>query len=184
MFECDNCSKQFVSTDELERVFPDIPDLAQRLDPGGIVPAGECTDCGTLVYPVGVTMPGMFHVTLSLWYADQRVKDLLTCATEGDVRYWCKIVEFRYPTTVEASSVQFPHIELPFMKGGGFKLADVEGEQEFIRPWVTRDTLATGLQVMAVKYPKHFHDFQMENEDAETGDVFLQCCVLDEIVFG
>jgi len=37
---------------------------------------------------------------------------------------------------------------------------------------------------MAEKYPRHFANFAQEAEDAETGDVFIQCCVLGEIVYG
>jgi len=50
MFKCDNCGKRYVRADQLRHVFPDIPDLLQRLDPGGTVPAGECPACGALVY--------------------------------------------------------------------------------------------------------------------------------------
>ena len=34
-----------------------------------------------------------------------------------------------------------------------------------------RAALITGLQVMADKYPRQFHDFLIENDDAETGDI-------------
>lgn len=37
---------------ELDRRFPDIPGLLSRVEPGGIVPAGECPGCGALCYPV------------------------------------------------------------------------------------------------------------------------------------
>jgi len=37
---------------------------------------------------------------------------------------------------------------------------------------------------MAEKYPRHFHNFLEENDDAETGDVFIQCCLFGEIVYG
>jgi hypothetical protein len=50
MHTCDNCGGRFERQD-LKRVFPDIPDLPQRLSPGGIVPSGECPACGALVYP-------------------------------------------------------------------------------------------------------------------------------------
>lgn len=36
--------------DELKTVFPDIPDLLQRISPGEPVPIGECPDCGALVH--------------------------------------------------------------------------------------------------------------------------------------
>ena len=51
MFKCDNCAREFQPR-ELNHVFPDIPDLLTRVEPGGTVPAGECPGCGALVYPV------------------------------------------------------------------------------------------------------------------------------------
>lgn len=50
--ECDNCSHVYeegVGYIPLE----DVEDLLERIEPGGLVPAGECTqeDCGALVYP-------------------------------------------------------------------------------------------------------------------------------------
>lgn len=50
MLKCDGCGRRFAATEELDRVFPDIPDLVNRLDAGGIVPSGECPMCGALVY--------------------------------------------------------------------------------------------------------------------------------------
>ena len=48
---CDNCGAEF---EEAPRMFPDIPDLAKRLTPGGVVPSAECPECGCLAYPVQV----------------------------------------------------------------------------------------------------------------------------------
>ena len=50
MLKCDNCDRQYEREDQLQYVFPDIPNLLHRLDPGGTVPAGECPECGALVY--------------------------------------------------------------------------------------------------------------------------------------
>jgi hypothetical protein len=50
LLRCDNCGRRFTGTEALERVFPDIPDLVNRLDAGGTVPEGECPLCGALVY--------------------------------------------------------------------------------------------------------------------------------------
>jgi len=49
--ECHNCGARF-HEDDLERVFPNIPDLTERIEPGGTVPAGECAECGFLVFPM------------------------------------------------------------------------------------------------------------------------------------
>jgi hypothetical protein len=44
--ECGNCEWKGRPTIELQAV----PDLAQRLDPGSVVPSGECPKCGALCY--------------------------------------------------------------------------------------------------------------------------------------
>ena len=51
MYVCDNCGRRYEREQDLTFVFPNIPGLLERLDPGGTVPAGECPDCGMLVYP-------------------------------------------------------------------------------------------------------------------------------------
>lgn len=43
--ECDNC----LWTGHTDELRP-IQDLAERVTPGGIVPAGECPECGALAY--------------------------------------------------------------------------------------------------------------------------------------
>ena len=40
---------------EIVRVFPDIPDLTERIAPGEPVPFGECPDCGALVHEIKAT---------------------------------------------------------------------------------------------------------------------------------
>jgi hypothetical protein len=45
--ECDNCGKVWPA-DKLGG----IEDLTQRIEPGGVVPSGECPECGALCYPV------------------------------------------------------------------------------------------------------------------------------------
>lgn len=52
--ECGNCGKVW-DEEELTRVFPDIPDLAERIAPGEPVPSGECPECGALVHAVRET---------------------------------------------------------------------------------------------------------------------------------
>jgi len=46
LHKCDNCSKIFDAID-----LKDIEDLSLRIDAGGIVPSGDCPDCGALCYP-------------------------------------------------------------------------------------------------------------------------------------
>ena len=49
---CDNCGK-VTSMIDLEM----ITDIEERLDPGGIIPAGECPECGALAYVIEDAKP-------------------------------------------------------------------------------------------------------------------------------
>lgn len=52
-------------------------------------------------------------------------------------------------------------------------------------PVALNDTqLEQGIKLMQEKYPEHFADFIEEREDAETGDVFLQCIMFEEVIYG
>lgn len=48
MSECGNCKWSGEPLIKLE----DIPYLFQRIEPGGVVPSGECPECGALCYLV------------------------------------------------------------------------------------------------------------------------------------
>lgn len=46
---CDNCGAVYAEDDARINI-PDIDNLYERLDPGGVVPAGQCPACGALCY--------------------------------------------------------------------------------------------------------------------------------------
>ena len=52
--ECVNCGKVSDEKD-LTHVFPNIPDLTERISPGEPVPFGECPGCGALVHSMRET---------------------------------------------------------------------------------------------------------------------------------
>lgn len=120
---------------------------------------------------------------------EQRVRDLLCSAWEGGSSYWCRLKETDIPPTakplIAAEPEMYSHI-YPFIPGVTVTLEDTTGEDSgHGNEWtLTREKLVDGLQVMATKYPRHFNNFMEEDDDAETGDVFLQCCLFGEIVFG
>ena len=108
---------------------------------------------------------------------DQRVKDLLCNALEGGSNYWYNIEGFINPNHI---TVEHKHIDLPFIDGCGLVIDDGDGRKFTLN----RHVMEKGLQVMGEKYPNHFNDFITENDDAETGDVFLQCCLFNDVIFG
>jgi len=44
---CDNCRKEYK-----REMLCEVKDYFQRVEPGGVVPSGECPACGALCYPI------------------------------------------------------------------------------------------------------------------------------------
>lgn len=44
--------------------------------------------------------------------------------------------------------------------------------------------VVAGIELMAREYFGHFADWRDDNDDAATGDVFLQCVILKDVVYG
>lgn len=132
----------------------------------------------------------MSDVEISLKIPIQRLQDLLTSALEGGSSYWYCITEKHKPEIItdrcwEEDDVVFPHIDYPTNKGGWLKIRSLHGEVNGKSSWMLDlAQIYLGIQKMAEKYPQHFANFIAENDDAETGDVFLQCCLFGEIVYG
>lgn len=116
----------------------------------------------------------------------ERVGDLLCSAWEGGSAYWCVVEKITEPKVVRFGTMEnskpYSH-EIALNKGGSVQLRDTE-EGKIIPKLLTLATIKKGLQVMADNYPKHWADFVRENDDATTGDVFLQCCIFGEIIYG
>lgn len=114
---------------------------------------------------------------------NQRLEDLLCCALEGGSNYWYTITHYNYPPgeTSETSSLEYPHLELPF-KGGSVIIEDQF--DDFPEKELDMDAIEQGIQLLERLYPGLFADFIKENEDATTGDIFLQLCLYGEVIYG
>jgi hypothetical protein len=116
-----------------------------------------------------------------------RIADLLCTSLEGGVYYWAKY-ELKYEPTLQEQGdeekygewVLFPQFMIthPLFC---LSIKDFEEGEDYD---LNLETLESGLGVMAKKYGRHFKDFCEGDEDAITGDVFLQCCVFGEVVYG
>ncbi len=121
---------------------------------------------------------GPFQITLDI--PRDRVKDILTTAMETSCYYWTRVVdEPKHPFCLDIFDKFFLN-NVGWIK---FGILDNSGELTPERHLLTWDNVAKGFEIMAEKYPHHFGDFITENDDATTADVFLQCCLLGEIVY-
>lgn len=113
--------------------------------------------------------------------SDQRIEDLLCCALEGGSNYWYQIVKYRYPSRLVMDSIEYPHLELP-IKGGSVIIKDLF--DDFGEKILDREAIEKGLDLLQHWYPHLFDEFIHENEDADTGDIFLQLCLYGEVIYG
>lgn len=49
---------------------------------------------------------------------------------------------------------------------------------------ITMDNVRKGLELMQEQYPRHYADLVEEDDDAITGDVWLQLAVFGDIIYG
>lgn len=135
--------------------------------------------------------------TQTISFTKLRVSELLTSAIEGGSNYWYCIDKERSkrPEKIDFEAFKddhilagpevYFHLHWPLSEGGNLCIFDRESEEEDREYWtLDMESIQRGLQVMADKYPRHFGDFLAGNDDADTGDVFLQCCLFGELVFG
>jgi len=132
---------------------------------------------------------------------DSRVLELLTCAIEGGSNYWCAIKTYKTNSQligqkqINVDGVMLSRcLALPFIPDCAVLFCDATGEDTGPdEPWVLDyPALQRGLRLLLMSRTKdgkiiptrHTEAFLSENEDAETGDVFLQLCLFGEIVFG
>jgi hypothetical protein len=117
----------------------------------------------------------------------QRIWDLLCCALEYGSNYWAAIERYVTPRKLwrepTAKEPVYRHLDYPLSPLGALIIRDKENDKspELI---LTLDKIHTGIHLMAQKYPQHFATFMSANEDAETGDVFLQLCLFEDLLYG
>lgn len=121
----------------------------------------------------------------------KRISDLLCSALEGGSNYWYEIVEQIKPPKLEFRSNpdlgdgNFPHIDYPLNKGGALIIRSLEEPRKHAKR-LDLASIERGLTLWAnsTDYAHHWGDFLKENDDAITGDVFLQFCLFGEVLYG
>lgn len=104
---------------------------------------------------------------------DKDIANLLDEAGRG-ARYWCE----------GAERLEYETMTTDLLNGARtLKLKDAEADKPTIYT-LDLKAIKRGLEVMAEKFPTHFADVLTENDDDNTGDVFLQCALLGNVIYG
>ncbi len=132
-------------------------------------------------------------ITMTSQISDETIRGLLCDAFEGGSDSWIKSARYELTDGLTYED---------FCKNGSQQLSDdywhplqlvpltegcaviVKDNEDGLEHRVDRASIHRGLQLMAEKYPDHFADVLSENDDANTGDIFLQLVCFGEVVFG
>jgi hypothetical protein len=124
------------------------------------------------------------EITIKQEISEKRISDLLCNAFETDaISYWatlCKRIEPKTLSFRTDAEIIYKHLDYPLNAGGAVILKDIETNKHYP---IDLDTIANGLQVMANKFPNHFIDIIMENDDATTADIFIQCICFGDVIY-
>lgn len=126
----------------------------------------------------------MFEVSTQI--DPKRVQDMICGAFEGGSNYWIgrgrvELLRPAYDDLPPDRVVWYGNSKRNvFAEDFNVSIAVPEDDTYYLNPGAIR----SGLQIMATKYPRHYADMISENDDADTADVFLQCCLFGEIVYG
>ena len=122
---------------------------------------------------------GLFRIPRS------QVAQLLAIILCSGPNAFYEIVDSRRPSAFRYRSDQnfvFRELDYPLNEGGSLGIVrkglNSAGRQLDLK------SISEGLNVMATHYPRHFADFLNEAADAVTADVFLQCCLFGELIYG
>lgn len=96
--------------------------------------------------------------------------------------YWGYIkdscLDILYNSYPELKGKYYEETVFNWIKNGGvIVIVDEEAEAEYK---VGLTEIKNALAIIAELFPHHFLDILTENDDATTGDVFLQCCCFPE----
>jgi hypothetical protein len=121
----------------------------------------------------------MFDVKIKI--TDQHLVSLFSDA-DGGSAYWAELsVKFSEDSDTKGLSFEERLVDHVMNKHSSFIITDVEENEEYI---INKRDIERALQIMSDDYPEHFSNLIKEEDDADTGDVFLQILCFDEVVYG
>lgn len=127
-----------------------------------------------------------YQVITTVQVPAERIANCFVGAFESGVCSWIHSVRLEEGSPVD--EIAYACETMLDQSGWSFLIqydAPSEREGTFTgKAYVGWSQVQAGLEVMAKDYPQHFADLIKENDDAVTHDVFMQCVILGEVVYG
>jgi hypothetical protein len=113
----------------------------------------------------------MFEVNITHKHYSEDIINLLCSGFEGGINYWACVV-------LEGGNHWYD-IENP-----DWCVTVYDNETDDVLGKLNLAALQPGLKSMHEIAPRHYDNLLKDDCDAITGDVFIQCCLFNEIVYG
>ena len=117
-----------------------------------------------------------FTVTTTSTLSTDRIASLLVGAFEGGSNYWYTLESY---TKAPSGCLDYEGVA-----AGDATWIVLDAEEPEEKLTLDRAALERGLRAMGEHYPWQMENLLQENDDAETSDVFLQCCLFGKVIFG
>lgn len=120
----------------------------------------------------------MYEVTTTHTFTAKDLSDLIITAIEGGSGYWCERIVIMDADGESLSYQDETLFERPF----DLYADECEDGQTYVaRHDLDNSAFGRALELMPAH---HRNNFINDNWDAETADVFLQCALFEEIIYG
>ena len=124
--------------------------------------------------PFGTLPPdGEIQVKVALSVTHQELADVIISGVEGGISYWARVKDYRWDCTPSMTHVVLQE--------------DFPAEECVLSGWhmLGIKDIARGMSIAAEKYPHVMAQWLRDrNGDAGTSDVFIQCALFGEAVYG
>jgi len=124
-----------------------------------------------------------FKVNVETVVTADMIENIIVGALEGGSNYWYLLGEGIPPSDGTPIAERILNA---LLNDSDYKLEILDLEDEEGEPlgYLTLEGLLNAFQIVSKNYPEHFYNLLTGNDDAETADVFFQCAVMGEVVFG
>jgi hypothetical protein len=124
------------------------------------------------------------NIQVTIPVSTQTIVDTFNTAIEVGSGYWLSEIDWgRIGEVAGDSQERYAFLSTAIEDDDDqwkLHLTDDEGKRHIMN----QDKLWLGMHLMARDYPRHFDDMINDNGDAITADIFLQCVLLGDVVYG
>jgi hypothetical protein len=116
----------------------------------------------------------------------QMIADQVITAFESGISYWASDANPHQPRGDKLTGRPWYSDPKLFEEDFSIEIVQIEPHKPDapLSVWLTPQNIQSGLDLMAKKYPEQLTNIVTENGDAATADIFIQCAVFGDLIYG